>query len=135
MDHERRPAIRADRAARGSRADHTEPSARFAVERAHGGIGGGESSARFAVERAHRRVTVRKSYGDRARSGHTVRHVVAAARVDVVAAAARSGHTARHVVAAAGARVDVVLAAAARVDVVSAAARVDVVVAPAARLS
>jgi hypothetical protein len=141
MDHERRPAIGADHAARGSRADGAEPSDRVAVERAHGGVSGdGDSSDRLAVERADRRFAVRQSHRDGARSGHTDRDVVvtsagaavvvATAGVAVVVVSARFD-----VAVVVSARFDVAVVVSARFDVVVASTGVDVVVAPTARLS
>jgi hypothetical protein len=132
MDHERRPAIGADHAARGSRADGAEPSDRVAVERAHGGVSGdGDSSDRLAVERADRRFAVRQSHRDGARSGHTDRDVVVTSAGAAVVVA-----TAGVAVVVVSARFDVaVVIVSARFDVVVASTGVDVVVAPTARLS
>jgi hypothetical protein len=131
MDHERRPAIGADHAARGSRADGAEPSDRVAVERAHGGVSGdGDSSDRLAVERADRRFAVRQSRRDGARSGHTDRDVVVTSAGAAVVVA-----TAGVAVVVVSARFDVAVVVSARFDVVVASTGVDVVVAPTARLS
>jgi hypothetical protein len=131
MDHERRPAIGADHAARGSRADGAEPSDRVAVERAHGGVSGdGDSSDRLAVERADRRFAVRQSHRDGARSGHTDRDVVVTSAGAAVVVA-----TAGVAVVVVSARFDVAVVVSARFDVVVASTGVDVVVAPTARLS
>jgi hypothetical protein len=129
MDHERRPAIAADRASRGRRADGADPSDRVAVERAHGRVSrDGDSSDRVAVERAHRRFAVRQSHRDGARSGHSNRAVFASAGVDDIVATAAVDD----VVPSTGVAVIVVSA---RVDVIVASAGVAVIVVSAARLS
>jgi hypothetical protein len=130
MDHERRPAIGADHAARGSRADRAEPSDRVAVERAHGRVGGGgESPDGVAVERPHRRFAVRQSHRDRAGRGHSARDVVVASTGAAVVA------TAGVAVVVVSARFDVIVASTGVDVIIVASTGVDLVVASAARLS